>query len=333
MIIDIHNLKIKCTADSKELEKVVIRPYKYFLSEASNIDFDIEVDVQEIDPPYETLPNLLERFSTPRNIVYKDNDYKIIDYFGKGLIIETNSKTSYKIISKDRNFLRESFYLLVLSLLGQFCDKVGYLRVHGLALSYKDKLFVLTVPPGGGKSTMALSLLNDDGYKLISDDEAIFDKNGHIHCFPTHIGTLDEDRIKDIPDKYFYQVDRMEFGLKYFIDSDYWKSKLDDRNLKDPVFLIAHRVLNGEPSIDKCSKSTLFVALIKNAVVGVGLFQGVEFVFNNSTSEIVSKIITGMKRLILAIKLTMNSRSYHFTLSRNVDKNAQMIKEFITKLD
>ena len=58
-----------------------------------------------------------------------------------------------------------------------------------------------------------------------------------------------------------------------------------------------------------------------------------EFVFNNSTIEIISKIVTGMKRLMLAIKLTLNSRSYHFILSRNVDKNAKMIKEFIANLD
>jgi len=329
-IIDIHGLIIKCQAESPDLVSKLIRPFKYFQKDEGIPS--IEIFVNERNPPYETFPSIKSSFSTPRNIVYANNHNKIIDYFGKGVILENDNRTNFTIFGTDSDFLQEAFYLLILSLFGQYCDKNGLLRIHALALSYNNSAIILSLPPGGGKSTMALSILEEDEFKLISDDEAIFDKSGFIHPFPLRIGILDRNQVKTIPDKYIYKINRMEFGIKYFVDCDYWKDKLEHSALERRILFIGQTMINGEPYIEKTSKRKAIGALIRNAVIGVGLFQGVEFVFNNSTSEILSKFFTGFNRFTLALKFIRTCETYQITFSRDVAKNAKVFKKFVKNL-
>lgn len=86
MIIDIHGLVIECRAESSDLLRSLIRPFKYFVTETGTPY--INVTIKEIDPPYETFPNIKASFSTPRNVVFRGQNLKIVDYFGKGAILE-----------------------------------------------------------------------------------------------------------------------------------------------------------------------------------------------------------------------------------------------------
>ena len=152
MILDLYGFVIKIQCNPQSLLKEITRPFKFFVSEEKPPG--VTINIEQRDPPYRSFPSIKASFSTPRNIVYKNNNQKIIDYFGKGVVLEEDSK--FYIYGCDDNFLCESFYLLIISLFGQFCDKVGYLRVHALALSYKDTAILLPIPPGGGKSTLAM---------------------------------------------------------------------------------------------------------------------------------------------------------------------------------
>ena len=329
MILDLYGfvIKIQCNPDS--LLKEITRPFKFFVSEEKPPG--VTINIEQRDPPYRSFPSIKASFSTPRNIVYKNNNQKIIDYFGKGVVLEEDSK--FYIYGCDDNFLCESFYLLIISLFGQFCDKVGYLRVHALALSYKDTAILLPIPPGGGKSTLAMAMMKVNGFKLISDDEPLLDNSGYIHPFPTRIGTLDKRKIESIPPEYVYKIDRMEFGLKYFIDYDYWSDKIEKKPLNKSILFISHRLINGEPSIYKGSRLNALSSLIRDAVIGVGLYQGLEFIIHSSSLEVFTKIKVVTKRFIKAFKLALSSRVYHINLSPNIQKNAETLKEFIENLN
>ncbi len=330
MTIDIHGLIIKVQCEPENLSEELVRPFKYFLSKEKVPEITISTEQKE--PQYNSFPEIKSSFSTPRNIVYKHNGQKIIDYFGKGVIIEDTAESKFNIYGCNTNFLNEAFYLLVISLFGQFCDKKGYLRVHALALSYKNTAILLPIPPGGGKSTMAMAMLGTNGFKLISDDEPIVDKDGFIHPFPTRIGTLDKKKIENIPEKFVYQIDRMEFGKKFFIDYDYWQDKIEDKPLKKSILFISHRLLNGEPSIQKASKMKALSSLIRDAVIGVGLYQGLEFIIHNSSWELLTKVKIISKRFVKAVKLALSSGTYQINLSPNIEKNAKTLKEFIENL-
>lgn len=330
MFINLHGLVIECKTDSSELSSQLMRPFHYFLKKEDTPE--VTIIVKEEDPPYKSFPSVPVSFSTPRNVVYKTDQIKIIDYFGNGVILEDRHRMTYTLYSRNRNFLAEAFYLLTISLFGQFCDMQGMLRVHALAVSHNNKAILLPIPPGGGKSTMAMALLEEKQFKLISDDEPIFNRSSHILPFPLRIGTLNTDVLSSIPKDYVYEIDRMEFGRKYFIDCKYWDSQIEKQSLHDIVLFTSQRVMNGTPSIEPVTKRLILRTLIRDAVIGIGLYQGIEFLFSHSNKEVIYKIQVVLKRLKLAMRLARVSTSFRMILSDDIQANARFFTNFIKNL-
>jgi len=330
MLLDILGLTVRCEAASPALAAELVRPFRFFARE--RIECAVTIVVTEAAPAYGALPPIEAQFSTPRNVVYRNENAKVVDYFGRGAIIQERGEPRYQLYSSDRNLLCEAFYLLVTSLFGQHCDRHGLLRVHALALSCHGRALILLIPQGGGKSTMSVRLLDHPAVRLISDDDPIVDRDGRILPFPKALGFIDPQRVAHIPPEHVYTVDRMEFGRKFFVDCDYWRGKIEDRPLERSVLFVTRRVLNGTPAIEPASKAAALAALMRDAVIGVGLYQGVEFLFNHSTWEVVAKAAVVGRRFLRAARLARRSDVYRFTLSTDVDRNCQVLEDFIATL-
>ncbi|HML94131.1 MAG TPA: hypothetical protein PKC29_01745 [Thermodesulfobacteriota bacterium] len=328
-VINIHGLVIECRSGSPDLVRGMVRPFNFFKVETGRPA--VTVTAIESEPPYSSFPSLKSSFSTPRNIVFTKGGTKIIDYFGKGVVLVEGGGRIYTIYGTDPNFLQEAFYLLVLSLLGQYCDEKGILRIHALTFSLNDTAVIFSAQSGGGKSTMAFSVLERSVFKLISDDEALVDGGGRVLPLPLRMGTLDEEKISSIPPEYVYHIDRMEFGGKYFIDIDYWGNKLERRLLEKKILFTAKRLINGNPYIEKMSRFATLNSLMSAAVIGLGLYQGMEFVFNSSPGEIFSRVPVFIRRLYTALKLTATAESYRIFLGRDQSENIKILEEFLRK--
>jgi hypothetical protein len=289
----------------------------------------LTIAVEQTDPPYADFPTMKARFSTPRNVVYQDGDTKIVDYFGRGVVLCDRHRRLYRIFGTDSNLLIEVFYLLVLSLLGEYCDRIWRLRVHALALSYGDRAFLFMMPPGSGKSTLALSMMRDSNAKYISDDDPLFDWNGRILPFPRPVGILDRDALRDIPDRFVSRIDRMEFGTKYFIDPEWWGDRIESRALDRIVLVTVQRILNGPTRIDPVSRAATLAVLMSESVVGIGLYQGLEFLVNRSLGELAAKIPVLTKRAWLARRLARRARPYRLTMSRDVPEAGRVVRQFV----
>jgi hypothetical protein len=327
MILDIHGLVIECRASTPELEADVVRPFNYFRA-ASGVD-PIRIVVHATPPPYAALPCSVASFSTPRNVVYQNDAGKIIDYYGRGVVLQDAGGRLYTIYSVDHHLLLEAFYLLILSLLGQHCDDHWRLRVHALAVSRGDVAFLFMMPSGTGKSTLALTLLQHGVARYISDDDPLFDRSGRILPFPRPVGILDGERLREIPAEFVYRIERMEFIPKYMVDAAYWADRIETRALERIVLVSTRRVLNGPTSIEPVSSATVFRSLFRDAVLGIGLFQGLEFVVNRSFAELGRKVPVFARRLVLARQLARAARGYRLTVSRDQAETARVAREFI----
>ena len=330
MLIDIHGLVIETHCSSEKLLTQLLRPFKHFITISGTAA--VEVFIEETEPPYDSFPPLKSSFSTPRNIVFKGDGIKIIDYFGKGAIVEENKRRKFTIYGTDESFLQEAFYLLIISKFGQFCDQNAILRIHALTFSFRDTAVIFSANAGGGKSTMALLILESDVFKIISDDEALVNGSGRILPFPIRIGTLDRRIINTVPDEYVYEIDRMEFGRKYFVDLRYWEDRLEKRELNKKIYFVAQRLSNGDPYIESISTYRTFKSLIGGAVIGFGLYQGMEFVFNNPITDIMSLLPVFFRRTISAIRFARETQGYRILLSRDIEKNYKIFEDFIINL-
>lgn len=331
MLISLHGFNIEIKAPTPELEAKLVRPFQLFLAEQG--EAEVSIEVVEALPPYDAFPALEASYSTPRNVVYDTTDLRIVDYFGTGATVEDKARGVYTIYGEDHNFLQEAFYLLTLSIFGQYCDRNGMLRVHAMALSYGDKAILMPIPPGGGKSTMAVAMLKEEGFKLISDDEPVVSRSGSILPFALRIGTLDQEKLKGVPEEFIYSIERMEFGKKFFIDVRYWEPQLEHRALEDVIYIAARRVLNREPSVNRIPKYKVMKSLVRDAIIGVGLYQGLEFMLGHSAWSTVSQAGTVVRRSIVAWKMLRRAKTYQLTLSRDIDANRRVFSEFIRNLD
>jgi len=81
--------------------------------------------------------------------------------------------------------------------------------------------------------------------------------------------------------------------------------------------------------IRRASKFAALKAMASNCVVGLGLFQGIEFVFQHGWVEIFRKSIAGMSRLRATLRLLARVEAFHLVLGRNIPENGHTIVEHL----
>lgn len=317
-------INIKCQ-DPETLQNIR-RDFSFFIND--NILPKVFIEIINEAPDFSKLPSLKASFYSPRNICYKQDNLSFIDYFGKGLTIIDHRTNIYKIFCRDTHLRHEIVYLSFLSLVGQDLDLKNIHRVHGLGLEIDNKAVLLLMPSGGGKTTLLLELIKNDSIKLISEDSPLIDASGNALPFPIRIGITEANKPTDIPDEHMHLIKRMEFGPKYVVDTAFFKHKLSTKPVKVQYILCGIRCLGIESSITPLSKYATFKELITNSVIGVGLFQGIEFLLQHGIWELLKKSGILFSRLKNVCTLLSHSRTYTFVLGCNRTKNAETFMDF-----
>ena len=112
MLICLHGLVVDCKAPTAELVAQLVRPFKLYVTDQGSPDITIQI-VQE-DPPYQQFPSIEASYSTPRNMVYDSKEVRIVDYFGKGVVVEDKTSQVFTNYGVGPNFLQEAFFMIAL---------------------------------------------------------------------------------------------------------------------------------------------------------------------------------------------------------------------------
>jgi hypothetical protein len=264
---------------------------------------------------------------TPRNISFLDKRTTYIDYFGQALATYDRDEGRCVICGTSHDLLHEIAYLFILSTVGQHLDRRGLHRVHGLGVSYRHHGIVLLLPSGGGKSTMALELLRRPGFKLLAEDTPLIDRRGRVLPFPLRLGFRPGTET-GVPSQYVRTVKRMEFDPKTLIDIEYFKDRLGEA--VDPgVILIGERNLGDVSQIAKMARHRAFKGFVKHAIVGLGVYQGLEFLLERSAWELAGQSRVVASRAYNSLRLLGRAPAYRFILGRNIERNCETLIQFI----
>ena len=324
-----HGLTVQVKSSSPQVLEQVRRDFSYFRRDPTPDAFGLVLDLRLEAPSYRDLPELPASFLTPRNVCYQHHPVSYIDYFGRGLGTYNRGENHCLMQADEVDFLREMAYLFILSRAGEHLDTCGLHRLHALALNYNGRAVLLLLPSGGGKSTMALNMLKEPGFTLLGEDTPLVDRRGRILPFPLCLGVrLGSD--PGIPSQYLRTVQRMEFDPKTLIDIDYFAEKLSGP--ADPgLILVGQRNLGQASAIVPLARRRAFHSLIKNMVVGLGIYQGLEFMLERGTWELLSQGRTVSSRLYNSLRLLARTPSYRFVLGRDLEKNSQTLLDFVTR--
>jgi hypothetical protein len=283
----------------------------------------VEVELVEGAPEYDCLPVCDAAVYTPRNVVYRHQGRRIIDFSGRALGIYDAKESRFQIVSEDPHLVYEAAYLFLLSQIGQALDGRGLHRLHALAMSHRGRAILVLLPMGGGKSSLGASLLRQSGMSILSDDSPVIDRAGNALAFPLRLGML-KGQEHEIPEEHRRFVHRMEFGPKYLVNYSYFADRVVDR-AKPGLLLLGRRTLAREGRLEPASYTAAMRDMVPNLIVGLGLFQGLEYLLERSTREIAGKAGLGFSRLRNAHTLVRASATFLFHMGRDPDANARMI--------
>jgi hypothetical protein len=330
---DFYGLRVSvtcpATGDGGGVLEDIERDFSYFRWPGGDPNVRLEVIREPF--PRASLPAIRAALQTPRNIVYRDGDVSYVDYFGRGLMVCQDRGTACRIYCTDRDLAHEIAFLTILSRVGQHVDAMGLHRVHALGIEAGGRAILVLLPMGGGKTSLALRLLDTADIRLLSEDSPLISRRGQVYPFPLRIGVREGEVPASVPARYYRTVRRMEFDPKTLIDIAYFEDKLGE---PCPIgaILLGERWLSGTSFIRAENQRSAVGPFIKNTVVGLGLYQGMEFLLERSGWEVLGKSRLALARLITSLQVIRRSRVYRFGMAPGADENADVLIDLVREV-
>jgi hypothetical protein len=325
--LNIYGCEFRLSGNGDPTLESLADDFRFFT--CTQTDNAINVEIITADPPYQDVPEGIATTYTPRNVSFTSNGCTYIDYSGQALVTWDRSKRSYRICTRNTDIQYEATYLFLLSQAGECLDNRRMHRIHAMAMSVNDRAVLAILPMGGGKSTLCSALLKYPEFSLLSDDSPFIGADGHIHAFPLRLGLLPGSE-SDIPVEFRRTIRRMEFGPKILVGYDYFADRVRPDAAPGIVFL-GKRSMKEDCRIVLAGKWAQFKSMTVNCVVGLGLYQGLEFILTHSPVELLSKTRVAWSRMRNARKLFSRSQVYELTLGRDQALNAATVQAFVAE--
>lgn len=330
---DFYGFIVELKSDHDDVVREVSRDFAWFAVREDRIDAgrapDMSVTIFFEAPAYSELPAVPASVLTPRNVSFRDGDVSYVDYFGRGLAVVDTKRRTCDIFGADFDLVREIAYLFLLSTVGEYLDSRNLHRIHAMGVNYRGHGVLLLLPSGGGKSTMTMELLRHPQFTLLSEDTPLIDRRGRIHPFPLRLG-FRNDGGTEVPEDQRRTLQRMEFDPKTFVDLSFFRHRLSE-SVEPGLILVGERNLGSGSSIVPLPKRHAFGAMIKYLVVGLGVYQGLEFLLERGLWEMTGKAGVAASRTRNAIALLSRAPAYKFVLGRDTARNSQTMIDFIAR--
>lgn len=338
--LSVYGLDVAVAGDWPEVIEQVGRDFAWFDSSGPGNAGDgprassrraapaVQIEIQRGPPDYARYQGLGQAFVTPRNVVYSDGDHSVIDYFGIALSAYDRRRGTLLIQGEDPDLVHEAAYQFLLSRVGEHLDASRLPRLHALGVAGDQGATALFLPSGGGKSTLALRALRDDDVRLLSEDSPLLDRRGRVHPFPLRIG-INPHQADELPEGHVRQLSRMEFHPKLALDLDAYLDRVERAPQPLAHIVIGERSLGSSPSLEPLRRGAAVGTLLREVVVGVGLYQGMEFVFQRGPGDIFGRARPALVRALCCAAGLRRADVWRLRLGRDHERNWSTLRRLL----
>ncbi|MEA2374631.1 MAG: hypothetical protein QOD53_1094 [Thermoleophilaceae bacterium] len=315
-----HGLRVRVRGDWADVLEDLRLDFWWFVRESGAASREVEIVVERRAPQFEVFGDVAASFITPRNVVYQQPDRTIVDYFGRAVSVVDRLSGGLHVQGLDKHLVHEAVYHYILSTVGRHLDARGMPRLHCLALSGPGGALAVMLPSGGGKSTLALRMLQDDRVRIIAEDTALIDRRGRLHPFPLRmaINTTDAERM---PPDQVRRIERMEFHAKLALDPAVLAGRVEPSPRPLRHLLIGQRSLGRDADLSPIPRSAAVGTLLREGVVGVGVYQGMEFILQRGMRDVVGKTGIVATRAACCAAGLARAKVWRLTLGRDHERN------------
>lgn len=330
---DFYGLPVRVESDWSEVIDAVCLDYAWFRVPEAGAGGESEqprragrpapplaLTVIRAEPDYSTHAGLAASFVTPRNVVYQEAGATLVEYFGRALLSFDRAARSATITTEDAHLAHEAAYQFLMSQAGEHLDRCGLVRLHALGLSGAQGGVAVMLPSGGGKSTLAVRALEARGVRILSEDTPLLDRRGVLHPFLLRLGINETDAAR-FAGRDVRRMERMEFHPKLLLAVDEFADRLEQQPQPLSHLVIGRRALGMDASLDELPRRAAAGAILREAVVGLGVYQGMEFVLQRGMRDALGMAgLFGARALACASALA-RARVWQLTLGHDRDRN------------
>lgn len=322
--LDVYGLGIGVSGDWPAVIEELALDFAWFRAERGRSIDEVTVEVARRAPDFDAFGDVPAAFVTPRNVVYQQHDRTIVDYFGRAVSVLDRGSGRLLVQGEDKHLVHEAAYLFLLSRIGEHLDRQGLPRLHALGLVGAEGATAVLFPSGGGKSTLALRALREDGVRLLSEDSPLIDRRGRLHPFPLRIGVNATD-AESLPEHQVRRLERMEFHPKLALELSAFVDRVEPNPQPLRHLVIGRRTLGRDARLDRIPRREAVATLIREAVVGVGLYQGMEFVLQRGPRDVLSHAGIGVTRALSCAACLRRADVWRLTVGRDFERNWQAL--------
>ncbi len=322
-----YGLSVSVSGDWEEVVEGLELDFQWFAA-ARQTDPDVRVVIERRAPDFDRFGEIPAAFVTPRNVVYQDGPRTIVDYFGRAVSILDRTSGAIVVQGEDEHLVHEAAYLFVLSRVGEHLDRLGLPRLHALGLVGSQGGLAVMLPSGGGKSTLALQALRSDSVKLLSEDAPLLDRQGRLHPFPLRIGVNATDAAL-LPEGQVRRIERMEFHAKVALDLSAFADRIEAEAVPLRHLVVGQRSLGVIATLEPIPRRAVIGTLLREGVVGVGIYQGMEFVLQRGMLDVLGKIDTAFTRSRSCAAALRGARTWRLTLGRDHERNWAALSQLL----
>lgn len=328
--LSFYGATVSVESDDEELTRRVVDDFSVFTCETPARGREhLAIRASLRRPDYDALPPLSATVYTPRNVCYSEGDLTYIDYFGRALALYDRKLRSLEVSCDDLDLLHEIVYLTILSRVSETLERDGLHRVHAFGLEAGGEAALFLMPSGGGKTTLTLGFLRLGApYRLVSEDSPFVDRKGRVHPFPLRIGVLGNEP-PPFPPEHLTRIRRMEFEPKYLVALAAFGDCLATGASTPRFLFVGRRSLGRGCTIRPAGRWTGWKALLEGMVVGVGLYQGVEFLLRTSILDLLGLAGIGLSRARAAWALLRRCEVLVVELGRDRAVNVETVRAFL----
>jgi hypothetical protein len=281
---------------------------------------DVEVIIERRQPDLDALGDPVASFVTPRNIVYQDGGRTVVDYFGQAVSLLDRDGDRVVIQGEREHVVYQAAYLFLLSRVGQHLDARGLPRLHGLGIVGGQGGVVVMLPSGGGKTALALQTLLSSEVRLLSEDSPLIDRRGMMHPFPLRIG-IHPAEAESLPNGSLRPIERLELGAKMALEVEAFADRIATRPEPLRHIVIGTRSLGRGARLEAAPRAAALGPLLREAVVGVGLYQGMEFVLRRGMRDVLRHGDTALTRALSCMGVLRRAKVWRLQTGRDRERN------------
>ena len=319
VVFDVHGLRIGLDGDWPEVAEQVRLDFAWFASDLPG-GVDVTITLHKATPDLASYGSLEAAFVTPRNVVFSDEERTIIDYSGRAVAVLDRRAAVLAVTGVDPQVVHEAAYLFMLSRVGEHLDAIGLPRLHALGLAGAQGGVAVMLPSGGGKSTLALRALRTAGVRLLSEDSPLIDRHGMLHPFPLRMG-LTEQHAAELPDEHVRRIERIEFDPKLLLDVEAFRDRIEPTAQPTRHLVIGMRTLGSDASLERIPRRRVAGTLLRECVVGVGIYQGMEFVLQRGMRDVLGKTRPAAGRAAACLAVARRADAWTLRLGRDREAN------------